>query len=179
MYDLHAGIDCDLLTDTEWMDRPVDLMAQTAHASPFSHPVVDTHARIHSLRIYITTRSRQIAHMCGVLEPEEFMPEPLFDDLPEKYQSISYKAFTHSRSLSLEGLGGCVVAYACGMERVCVWMRRICVHVCVYACMYACVAWGGWVGCVDASSALHTCRSIGRTGLTRASPGYTSTGPVD
>lgn len=47
--------------------------------------------------------------MCGVVEPAEFMPEPLFDDLPDKYQSISYKAFTHSASLSLEGLGGSVI----------------------------------------------------------------------
>ena len=46
--------------------------------------------------------------MCGVVDPDEFMPEPLFDDLPEKYCSISYKAFTHSASLSLEGLGGSV-----------------------------------------------------------------------
>jgi hypothetical protein len=80
------------------------------------------------------------------------MPEPLFDDLPEKYQSISYKAFTHSASISLEGLGGCVRPL--WVEDVCVWggfslYIYICVSVCVcvcvevpvrmYGCMRACV----------------------------------------
>jgi len=40
--------------------------------------------------------------MCGVLEPMEFMPHgELFDDLPEKYQVISYKEYTHSASVSM------------------------------------------------------------------------------
>jgi hypothetical protein len=57
--------------------------------------------------------------MCGVIQPAEFMPEPLFDDLPEKYQSISYKVFTRAPSLSLEGLGGSVRWWCCGC-RLCI-----------------------------------------------------------
>lgn len=52
------------------------------------------------------SKTRQIAHMCGVLEPVELMCMDLFDDLPEKYHSISYKAFTRTASVSLDGLGG-------------------------------------------------------------------------
>lgn len=57
--------------------------------------------------------------MCGVREPIEFMREPLFDDLPEKYQSISFKNFKHTGALSLAGLGGFVACLS-----LCGWVWR-------------------------------------------------------
>lgn len=42
---------------------------------------------LYNPNIYVH-QNQQIAHMCGVVAPAEFMPEALFDDLPDKYCSI-------------------------------------------------------------------------------------------
>ena len=46
----------------------------------------------------LPTDGQEIARMCGVTEPLEFMPEALFEDLPDKYQVISYKEYSHMHS---------------------------------------------------------------------------------
>ncbi|EWM20641.1 Bestrophin/UPF0187 [Nannochloropsis gaditana] len=61
----------------------------------------------HDLEIFgvrLNLDGQEMAKICGVQEPMEFMPySELFDDLPDFFQVMSYKSYLQTTSVSMEG----------------------------------------------------------------------------